>query len=172
MKKTIKSAICLFLCVILLSSFAVLGFTDSTRITTCGDDCEFYPTIIVPGLGQSSVIVTDDNGNPLLDKDGKKISAFPAWIQTDKIVAKAVMPALASLALQRDAGLSDAFADIIDLVFGINACDLNAQVVTNTATEKFPYPYSKYSEYEVGIVNMHIPFEKYPIYSCFPFFQI
>ena len=162
MKKTIKSAICLFLCVILLSSFAVLGFTDSTRITTCGDDCEFYPTIIVPGLGQSSVIVTDDNGNPLLDKDGKKISAFPAWIQTDKIVAKAVMPALASLALQRDAGLSDAFADIIDLVFGINACDLNAQVVTNTATEKFPYPYSKYSEYEVGIVNMHIPFEKYP----------
>ena len=162
MKKTFKSALCVLLCLLMVSSFASLGFSQTERITTCNGDCGFYPTIIVPGLGQSSVIVTDDNGNPILDKDGKKVSAFPAWIQIDKIISKAILPALASIATQRDAGLSDAFADIIDLTFGINACDLNAQVVTNTATEKFPYPYSKYSDYEVGLVNMHIPFERYP----------
>ncbi|MBR6361411.1 MAG: hypothetical protein IKS04_06400, partial [Clostridia bacterium] len=162
MKRTFKSALSILLCLLMLSSFASLGFAQTDRITNCDGDCEFYPTIIVPGLGQSSVIVTDDNGNPLLDKDGKKVSAFPAWIQIDKIISKAILPALASIATQRDAGLSDAFADIIDLTFGINACDLNAQVVTNTATEKFPYPYSEYSDYEVGLVNMHIPFERYP----------
>ncbi len=162
MKKIFKSAISIILCLVLLTSFSAIGFADSSKITTCGDDCEFYPTIIVPGLGQSSVIVTDDNGNPLLDKEGNKVAAFPAWIQIDKIISKALMPALTSLATQRDAGLSDAFADIIDMCFGINACDLNAQVVTNTKVEKFYYPYSQYSDYEVGLVNMHIPFERYP----------
>ena len=162
MKKIFKSAISIILCLVLLTSFSAIGFADSSKITTCGDDCEFYPTIIVPGLGQSSVIVTDDNGNPFLDKEGNKVAAFPAWIQIDKIISKALMPALASLATQRDAGLSDAFADIIDMCFGINACDLNAQVVTNTKVEKFYYPYSQYSDYEVGLVNMHIPFERYP----------
>ena len=81
MKITFKSALCVLLCLLMVSSFASLGFSQTERITTCDGDCEFYPTIIVPGLGQSSVIVTDDNGNPILDKDGKKVSAFPAWIQ-------------------------------------------------------------------------------------------
>ena len=144
MKKCFKSALSILLCLVMVSSFAAVGFADSSRITTCGEDCEFYPTVIVPGLGQSSVIVTDDAGNPLLDKDGKKISAFPAWMQIDKAVSRAIFPVLATLATQRDVGFSDAFADIIDLLFGINACDLNAQVVTNTATEICPYPYSEY----------------------------
>ena len=162
MKKITVKALSLILCVALLGSFAVTGFAASSRITTCGDDCEYYPTIIVPGLGQSSVCVTDDEGNFVLDKDGNKCSAFPAYLQIDKIIKKMLLPALGSLATQRDFGLSDAFADVIDDSFGINACDLNAEVVTNVVTEKMPYPYSEYSEYEKGIVNTHIPFNMYP----------
>ena len=161
MKKSWKAAISLLLCFVMIGSFATIGFAGSSRITTCGDSCEFYPTIIVPGNGQSSVCVTDDDGNFILDKNGNKIAAFPAYFQIDKIVARMLMPLLLSLATQRDVGFSDAVADVIDTSFGINACDLDAKVVTNVVTEKFPYPYSECSDYEKSLINMNIPFDKY-----------
>lgn len=162
MNKTFKAALSLVLCLAMIGSFLTAGFAGEAKITTCGEDCEFYPTIIVPGNGQSSVCVTDDDGNFILDSNGSKIPAFPAYFQVGKIVRRVLFPVLASLLLQRDAGLSDAFADVIDESFGINACDLNGQVVTNVVTEKFPYPYSVCSEYEKTVINNNIPFNKYP----------
>ncbi len=162
MKRTLKAALSLMLCAVMLSSFALVGFASTDRITTCDGDCNFYPTIIVPGNAQSSVCVTDDDGNFLHDKNGNQIAAFPAYFPMKQVVSRMAVPVLASLLSQRDAGLSDAFADIIDLSFGINACDLNGKVVTNVVTEKFFYPYSECSEYEKSLINMHIPLEKYP----------
>lgn len=162
MKKSLKAALSLVLCLAIIGSFMSVGFAEETKITACGEDCEFYPTVIVPGNGQSSVCVTDDSGNFILDKDGNKIQAFPAYFQVGKIIRRVLFPALASLLLQRDIGLSDAFADVIDESFGINACDLNGKVVTNVVTEKFPYPYSKCSDYEKTIINNNIPLNKYP----------
>ena len=162
MKKSFRAALSFVLCLAIIGSFLSVGFAEEAKITTCGDDCEFYPTIIVPGNGQSSVCVTDDDGNFILDKDGKKIQAFPAYFQVGKIIGRVLFPALVSLLLQRDIGLSDAFADVIDESFGINACDLNGQVVTNVVTEKFPYPYSKCSDYEKSVINNNIPLDKYP----------
>ena len=162
MKKTFRAALSFVLCLAIIGSFLSVGFAEEAKITACGGDCEFYPTIIVPGNGQSSVCVTDDDGNFILDKDGKKIQAFPAYFQVGKIIGRVLFPALASLLLQRDIGLSDAFADVIDESFGINACDLNGQVVTNVVTEKFPYPYSKCSDYEKSVITNNIPLNKYP----------
>ena len=162
MKKTFRAALSFVLCLAIIGSFLSVGFAEETKITTCGEDCEFYPTIIVPGNGQSSVCVTDDEGNFILDDNGNKIQAFPAYFQVGKIIRRVLFPALASLMLQRDIGLSDALADVIDESFGINACDLNGQVVTNVVTEKFPYPYSKCSDYEKTVINNNIPFNKYP----------
>ncbi len=162
MKKSFMAALSFVLCLAIIGSFLSVGFAEETKITTCGEDCEFYPTIIVPGNGQSSVCVTDDEGNFILDDDGNKIQAFPEYFQVGKIIRRVLFPALASLMLQRDIGLSDALADVIDESFGINACDLNGQVVTNVVTEKFPYPYSKCSEYEKTVINNNIPFNKYP----------
>ncbi len=162
MKRTLKAALSLVLCAVMLSAFALVGFASSDRITTCDGNCGFYPTIIVPGNAQSSVCVTDDDGNFLHDKNGNQIAAFPAYFPMKQVISRMAFPVLASLFSQRDVGLSDAFADIIDLSFGINACDLNGKVVTNVVTEKFFYPYSECSEYEKSLINMHIPLEKYP----------
>ena len=162
MKKTVKSIICLILSAIMIMSVALTGFAADAKVSSCGENCEFYPTVIVPGLGQSSVCVTDGNGNFVLDKDGKKISAFPAYIQINKIISKMLLPVLGSLATQRDLGMSDAFADVIDTLFGINACDNNGKIVTNKVTEKFPYSYAECSDYEIGVINTHVPFEMYP----------
>lgn len=163
MKKRCKSLISLVLtAVIFISVFTVGASAANDKYTKCNGKCEYYPTIIIPGLGQSSTIVVDDDGNPVLDKDGNKISSFPAYIQTDKIIKRAVMPALLTLTTQKDVGLSDAVADIIYGAFEINANDLNAMPRKNVKVEKFMYPYSEYTEYEKSLVNMHIPFEKYP----------
>ena len=162
MKKHLKRALALALCALMLAPFSFTAFAAEAKRTSCSDDCEFYPTIIVPGLGQSSVCVTDDDGNFVLDKDGNKISAFPAYIQIDKIVKRILPSALATLALQKDVGFSDAFADVIDDCFGINSSDLEAQNTGNVITEKFPYSYEECSEYERSIINSHIPFDIYP----------
>ena len=163
MKKSILRPLALLLCVLLLLPLAGLGAAaaDEKR-TTCGADCEFYPTIIVPGLGQSSVIVVDDDGNPVLDREGKKASAFPAYIQVGALIKKMLLPTLLTLFFQRDIGFSDAFADAIDLSFGINSSDLNAKNTGSVKVEKFPYSYAECSAYERSIINTHIPFNLYP----------
>ena len=162
MKKTSVRFLCWLAVFSLLLATAPLPVFAVEKATACGEDCPFYPTIIVPGLGQSSVVVTDDSGKPITDKDGKKVSAFPAWIQTDKLIKSLLGPALLSLFAQKDVGFSDAFADAIEDAFGINKCDENAKPIGNVLTEKFPYSYAQYSDYDKFIVNQHIPFELYP----------
>ncbi|MBR3094565.1 MAG: hypothetical protein IKH12_03130 [Clostridia bacterium] len=162
MKKTTVRLLCFLCALCLLIPACPLMPLAAEKETVCGGDCPYYPTIIVPGLGQSSVVVTDDSGAPLTDRDGKKVSAFPAWIQTGKLIRTLLGPALLSLFAQRDVGFSDAFAEAIYDAFSINRCDENAIPEGNVLTEKFPYSYAKYSDYDKYIVNQHIPFELYP----------
>ena len=163
MKKSVLRVLSVLLCVLLTVPFGTLAAEPATeKIATCGDDCPYYPTIIVPGLGQSSVIVVDDNGEPVLDKNGNKCSAFPAYLQTGPLIKKMLLPTLLTLLTQRDMGFSDAFADAIDESFGINSSDLNGKNTGNVKLEEFLYPYSQCNEYERGIINSHIPFELYP----------
>ena len=113
MKKTTVRLLSFLCALCLLVTACPPAAFAAKKETDCGADCPFYPTIIVPGLGQSSVVVTDESGVPLTDRDGKKVSAFPAWIQTDKLIRTLLGPALLSLFTQRDMGFSDAFADAI-----------------------------------------------------------
>ena len=160
MKKTAKRVLAVMLSLVMTASCLV--FAGAEKYTSCGGRCAYHPTIIVPGLGQSSNVVLDDDGNFVLDKDGKKASAFPAYIDAAAIAKKVLLPALLTVGTQKDCGFSDAFADAIELAFGINACDENAQTSPRVFTEKMPYPYSRYSEYEKEIVNTHVPFERSP----------
>ena len=162
MKRTSTRLLALTVSLLLLLSALPVSVFAVDRITNCDGDCPFYPTIIVPGLGQSSVIVTNDDGTPKLDKNGNKIAAFPAYLQTDKLLQKLLGPALLTLFTQRDMGFSDAFADAIEEAFSTNKCDDTAHPIGNVMTEKFPCPYSQYSDYDKEVVNHHIPFELYP----------
>ncbi len=159
MKKIISILLC---AVIFVSAFSLNTFAKSEKTTDCGSECEFYPTIIIPGLGQSGVFVADENGDFVLNDEGKRISAFPAYIQLPNVIKRAVVPALLSLITQRDAGLSDAFNDIISDSFGINASDLNAQNTGNVILERYYYPYSECTKEEQDLINSHIPFHMYP----------
>ena len=91
MKRTSTRLLALLVCLLLLLTAVPVPAFAADRVTTCDGDCPFYPTIIVPGLGQSSVIVTNDDGTPKLDKNGNKIAAFPAYLQTDKLLQKLLL---------------------------------------------------------------------------------
>ncbi len=157
-----KKTLAFLLCVLLLAGICTTGVSAKGTETACNGNCEYYPTIIVPGLGQSSVVVVDENGDFVRDRDGKKASAFPAYLQTEKLIKTLLRPALLSLMMQRDVGLSDAFVTALRDSFGVNTCDLNAMPIGPVMTEKYPYPYAQYSAEEREVVNSHIPFELYP----------
>ncbi|MBQ4604244.1 MAG: hypothetical protein IJB16_06535 [Clostridia bacterium] len=159
MKKIISILLC---AAVFVSAFSLTSSAANEKYTDCGTDCEFYPTVIIPGLGQSGVFVTDENGDFVLNDEGKRISAFPAYIQLPNVIKRAVVPALLSLITQRDAGLSDAFNDIISDSFGINASDLNAQNTGNVSLERYYKPYSECTKEEQALINSHIPFNMYP----------
>ncbi len=161
MKQSIKKLIALVLCAAMLFSVAsVAGFAAEIK-TDCGEDCEYYPTIIVPGLGQSNTWVLDENGDFVLDDEGNKISSFPAYIQVPELIKGVAAPLLLSLMLQKDVGLSKALSNAIYDCFGINACDNEAQPGDRVFVEKYPYPFSEYSESDYAEVCSHIPFNKY-----------
>ncbi len=161
MKKTLKKVIALCLCLAMIASVTVFSASATKKYTDCNGECEHYPAIIVPGLGQSNTWVVDDNGDFILDDEGNKISSFPAYIQLDKLIGRILVPALLSLVTQKDIGLSEAAADAIRLCFGINTCDENAKTSPNVVTERYPYPASEYQDFEAEEVFGHVPFNLY-----------
>ncbi|MBR6784854.1 MAG: hypothetical protein IKM25_01225 [Clostridia bacterium] len=161
MKRTLKTVISLILCVAMLFSASAIGFSAADEKIYCDGNCEYYPTVIIPGLGQSGVFVVDDNGDFVLDDAGKRISAFPAYIELPKIISRVAFPVILSLLTQSDLGLSDALSDAIFMAFGINTSDLKAQNTGNVKTEKYHKPYSECTKEEQDLINSHIPFHLY-----------
>lgn len=161
MKKLFRKTIALCLCIALLASMTLIGASATDRITDCNGECEHYPAIIVPGLGQSDTWVLDENGEFVYDEEGNHVSSFPAYIQLDKILARALVPALFSLVFQRDIGLSDAAGDVINSCFGINTCDEYAQPSDNIHVEKYLCPVSKCTEEQQATIFRHVPFDLY-----------
>lgn len=161
MKRHLIKITSLILCFcVIISIFSVSAFAEIVkRITDCDENCKWFPTVIIPGLGQSGVHIGDGKGGFLLDKEGKRISAFPAYIEIGKIIKRVAFPLLASLLSQKDLGLSEAVADAIETAFSINGCDLQGQPTGDVHLERMPYPLSRCNERELKEINSHIPFQ-------------
>ncbi len=162
-----KKFISLFLCVTMIFSMFAVSASAFTAGGECKNgECEYYPTIIIPGLGQSSVWLVDDNGEFVLDSDGNKTAVFPGVIDIGAIIKTAIVPLLLSVATQSDMGFSDAVADIINTIFGINKCDSNAQTSKNVKVEKYPYSLADCTEEEKESPYHHVPLNLHE--STFP----
>ncbi len=162
MKKRLLKIISAVLSLAIVTGICTVGSFAAGKVTDCDENCEFYPTIMIPGLGQSSVCVADENGDFLLDDDGNKIPAFPAYLNLGAIIKRAIIPVLATLFFQKDIGLTDAVADIINMCFAVNASDLNGKNTGNFIIEDFPYSYEVCNDYEKNDVNAHVPLHLYP----------
>ncbi len=146
---------------LIFSVMAVGASAVDTKLTDCTDNCEFYPTIIVPGLGQSDVWVLDDNGDFVRNSDGEKVPTFPAYIQIPELIKTLIGPALLSLATQSDMGFSDAFTKALYDAFEINACDENAQTTDKAFTEKYMHSLADCTPEEREACYHHVPLNKY-----------
>lgn len=156
-----KRFLSLVLAAVLVFSAAAVGGSAVKAETARGGNGEFYPTIIIPGLGQSNVWLLDDDGNYVLDKDGKRVNCFPAYVQTDKVIKKALLPLLLTLITQRDIGLSKALADAVELCFSINASDVEGNPKANIEVEKYPYSVAECSEYEREQIYNSVPLDDF-----------
>jgi len=166
MKKTFRKIIAIMLCLAMILSVGIISIaaeeeTSIPAMTDCNGECEFYPTIIVPGLGQSNTWMTDENGTPLTDDAGNKITSFPAYVQTDKLISTLAIPAIVSLFTQKDAGLSEAAKKAVWDCFGHNASDANGKIAGNVVTEKYYQSTADTPEFGQVEVFGHVPFNLY-----------
>ena len=155
--KKIISVILVF--VLALSALSLTAFADVK--TECNGNCDTCPAIVVPGIGQSNVWALDDNGDYILDSDGKRISCFPAYFDVTSIIKTAVVPAISTLITQRDTGLSDALCEVVRDSFAVNACDENGKNTGNIEVEKYLYSVAECSEYEKEQIYRNIPLQNF-----------
>lgn len=162
-----KKIVSVFLCIAMVFSMFAMSTSAFTAGGECNNgDCEYYPTIIIPGLGQSNVWLVDDNGEFVLDDEGNKTGVFPGIVDLGSIIKTAIAPLLLSVVTQSDKGFSDAVAEIIDSIFGINKCDEYGRTSKNVVTEKYPYSLADCTEEEKEAPYHHVPLNLHE--SCFP----
>ena len=143
-------------------TFSVLSVTASATVKTdCKGECDTCPAIVVPGIGQSNVWALDDNGDYLLDDNGKRISCFPAVFNVASIVKKVIAPALLTLITQHDIFLSKALCDVVLDAFAVNLCDENGKNTGNIEVEKYPYSVAECSDYEKQQIYNNIPLQAF-----------
>lgn len=142
------------------SSVALIASAEEVK-TECGGNCDICPAIVVPGIGQSNVWALDENGDYLLDADGDRISCFPAVFDVTSIVMKVLAPALLTLVMQKDIGLSSALCDVVRDAFAVNACDENGKNTGNIEVEKYLYSVAECSEYEKEQIYNNVPLQAY-----------
>ncbi|MBQ3498704.1 MAG: hypothetical protein IJA87_06220 [Clostridia bacterium] len=142
------------------SSVALIASAEEVK-TECGGNCDICPAIVVPGIGQSNVWALDENGDYLLDADGDRISCFPAVFDVTSIVMKVLAPALLTLVMQKDIGLSSALCDVVRDAFAVNACDEKGKNTGNIEVEKYLYSVAECSEYEKDQIYDNVPLQDY-----------
>lgn len=153
--KSFKRMLCILLSVVMIFSTTIVTFADSN----C--DCEYAPTIIVPGIGQSETFLADENGNPMTDDNGDVITGWPLYFDTDFAVKKLVLPLILSLLLQCDAGLSMTTYETAKELVKWNSFDSNAENIYNIKVRNFPQSVAKCSQEDKEYIYDCIPIKNF-----------
>lgn len=153
-----KKVISIVLTIALVFSVCAAVANAATTKTACGGECENYPTIVIPGIGQSNVWLTDENGEYVLDDD-ERINCFPGYFPVMPIVRIALVPVLFSLLLQRNIGLNKAVDKIVELGFGMNMSDNTGKDSGLIKVEKYPYSLAECSDYEKDQIYNNVPIQ-------------
>ena len=156
MKKVIS---CMLAIAMVFGIFSV--FASAEVKTECNGNCDTCPAIVVPGIGQSNVWALDDNGDYIVDDNGKRVSCFPAVFDIAPIVIKAIFPVILSLLTQKDVFLSDALCSVVRDAFAVNMCDENGKNTGNIEVEKYLYSVAECSDYEKEQIYKNIPLQDF-----------
>ena len=104
-------------------------------------DCGHAPVVVVPGINHSPTYLYDEDDEPVLDKDGKRIGGTLLILDTDNLVTvllkKLAWPLVKMLATQTDSGFPKAVYETVCELFSIQKCDNEGKPINNLKTEKF-----------------------------------
>lgn len=130
-------------------------------ITACGGECDHYPTIVVPGIGQGQVFLLDDEGNRKRNPDGSYATAWPIQVDADSLIKKLVLPLVKMLVTQKDNGFTDFASKAVAEAFGANATDYNGQPVNRVEVVKYPRSVAQCSPEDRDFIYGNIPINGY-----------
>ena len=109
-----------------------------------------YPTIILPGINQSDMVYCDENGEPMLDADGNRISGGVILLDSTTVVPKVlklVPPLLMSLVMQHSSvDLADTIYNVVHEILDIQQMDNNGETVNNLVLESFDGSIAEYPD--------------------------
>ncbi len=145
-----------FLC-ILISFIIAFSAVVTVSAQSFTHNCDYAPTIVIPGIGQSKTFLVDENGNKVTDDDGKVITGWPLYFDTDYAIKNLLAPLLLSLAFQRDFFLSETTYTTAKELLKWNSFNSDGKNNYNIKVEKYPYSLAECSEEE-----------KAHIYGCVP----
>lgn len=151
-------------CTILFSS----GFSLLVNAAAPDCDCEYYPSIIIPGVFQSEVKYYDENGDEMLNSAGKSYAPPFFTDDTGDIVKLALKEALLPLAgmlitqNSKDEKAANAIADVLGKVIGAKvASDSEGNLVNNIRATKYDTALSNLTEYDRNYALDQIPLQAY-----------
>lgn len=171
--KTSKKIICLVLTFLMAFSVCVPAFAADndngvgvTNVKTFNDvadtvydsaDCldadgdhgELAANIILPGISQSISTLVDENGDPILDGSGKKLSGGLLIIDTTdlakKIIKNLAWPLISTILTQKtNKNLASGLDKTIKELFSVQAMNDDGTPVNNFAVDTYNYPLSKF----------------------------
>ena len=112
-----------------------------------------YPTVILPGIGQSKVNVVDGSG--------KKVkSAFPPQVDTKGIIGELKGALVKMMLFRKDGGFSDKVAGIARDVIGPLACGPDGKPAANVRAVTYEKPLSECTPDEKRFIYKMVPMEE------------
>ncbi len=157
------SAIVLTLALI-FSSIAVVSVSAADSVC----NCDYCPSIVIPGIFQSNVRYLDENGNEMLNENGEPYSAPFFMKSTDEIVKMALEEALLPLAglllTQTDIEnrCANAVAEVLgDALLSNIALDEHGRVIKNIQADKYNTSLANLTKEQREFALDQIPLNKY-----------
>lgn len=123
-----------------------------------GCTCGYSPTIIVHGIGQSKVVLYENN-EVALDSDGNPITVWPISVDSDALIGDILWPALRMLFTQRDLGFGDALAAAIKAVFSLLENDSKGEPVKDIRVEEYRQSIAECTEEEKQFIYDAMPLQ-------------
>lgn len=134
---------------------------DNGNFEKSGIISDTIPTIIIPGIGQTTTYLLDDDGNRAVDEKGTPITGWPLYIDINKIVNSLVFPLIISILTQRDFSLIKKIPEVIKEAIWVNSCGPDGTTVNDLEVTKFDCSVAELSQEEKNWVYGRIPMRKF-----------
>ena len=167
-QKLSKRLISFVLSAVLLVCAVLPVAAKSAIVTDCGGDCEYCPTVIIPGIFQSEVKMYDENGDIALNSDGEPYRK-PFFMEsssdiTSYALRKVLLPLLSTLIFQRDINntLANNFGEALGkILMGNVVCDKNGKPIKDIRPTYYDGSLAQLTQEQRDYILSAVPMKNY-----------